>query len=99
MGYCNGFGGLFWGVRRDNLVSLTQKIKQSNHNVQSEKRRIYIKSQEERTVKTIKLSEGQENANDQFIKADFISTLPRLNFLACLSPVSLPDQISFTDTA
>ena len=59
----------------------------------------YIKSQEERTVKTIKLSEGQENASDQFIKADFISTLPRLNFLACLSPVSLPDQISFTDTA
>ena len=45
----------------------------------------YIKSQEERTVKTIKLSEGQENASDQFIKADFISTLPRLNFLACLS--------------
>ena len=44
----------------------------------------YIKSQEERTVKTIKLFEGQENAIDQFIKADFISTLPRLNFLACL---------------
>ena len=44
MGYCNGFGGLFWGVRRDNLVTLTQKIKQSNHNVQSEKRRIYKES-------------------------------------------------------
>ena len=28
------------GVIRENLVSLTQKIKQSNHNVQSEKRRI-----------------------------------------------------------
>ena len=34
----------FWGVRRDHLVSLTQKIKQSNHNVQSEKRRIYKES-------------------------------------------------------
>ena len=45
-----------------------------------------MKSQEERTVKTIKLSEGQGNASDQFIKADFISSLPRLNFLACLSP-------------
>ena len=32
------------GVRRDNLVSLNQKIKQSNHNVQSEKRRIYKES-------------------------------------------------------
>ena len=52
----------------------------------------YIKSQEERTVKTIKLSEGQENASDQFIKADFISTLPRLNFLACLSPSCSPQS-------
>ena len=34
----------FLGVRRDNLVTLTQKIKQSNHNVQSEKRRIYKES-------------------------------------------------------
>ena len=73
------------GVIRENLVSLTQKIKQSNHNVQSEKRRISKES-----VRT-------HSKNNQTVwragkrewpihKADSISTLPRLNFLACLSP-------------
>ena len=73
------------GGRRDNLVSLTQKLSKAI-TTSNQRKGGYIKSQEERTVKTIKLSEGQENAGDQFIKADFISTLPRLNFLACLSP-------------
>ena len=45
----------------------------------------YIKSQEERTVKTIKLSEGQENASDQFIKP-ILSVLYHVStsWLACL---------------
>ena len=85
MGYCNGFGGIFWGVRRENLVSLTQKIKQSNHNVQSEKRRISKESvrTHSKNNKTVWRAGKREWP---IHKADFISTLPRLDFLACLSP-------------
>ena len=75
----------FWGLEEMIWFHWPKKLSKAI-TTSNQRKGGYIKSQEERTVKTIKLSEGQENASDQFIKADFISTLPRLNFLACLSP-------------